>query len=239
MKQIIDANNHFRRVLEIEGESSILRKILNEYSVATDSPLIVWDGPNSLKARREIFPDYKAKRNKPKDDIYINFDMIRAVLEYCPVVQLRVPNYEADDVIAAIYQEGDRIVSTDRDFLQLPGAGVLSTPYEGVPNHLIRTYKTMVGDPADCIPGIKQFGKKTWHEVGGENAHNWLMALLNDEELPDIGIPSRCKYEPEDLKVYWQIVGFIPVPLEDLSKHMTVGRPNYEAADAFLREFMQ
>lgn len=236
MTTIIDANNYIRQWLESEqNNSSAPRAVLNAFINRTDTPIFVWDGPNSLAARRAIYPEYKATRNKPQAGIYESFEIIRGILQLCPVVQIRVPGYEADDVIATITQPGDEVLSTDRDFHQIEGITLPFARALEVPAHMVRSYKTLVGDPSDNIPGIKGFGAKSWTEAH----HHWLVAIMAGEEPPAVEFPKRCKVDVEELRVFWQVVGFLDVPLEDIEKGMVVGQKNFAAADLFLKEFMQ
>lgn len=230
----IDANNHVRRLLESPQLGSMPRNLLNEYIDTPESVAFVWDGGNSLKSRREIYPDYKAKREKPKEDIYIGFEVIREVLKNCPVIQIRVPNFEADDVIAACVSSGDTIVSTDRDFLQIEDVTCTSTPYPNIPRSQIRLYKATVGDPSDNIPGIKGFGQKAWDGIDKTSLRNWI-----DNPDHPVDWPPRCVPDWEQVRVYWQIVGFLPVPEADIRAGITIGKKNYLVADLFLKELMQ
>jgi 5'-3' exonuclease len=100
--------------------------------------VIVFDGPGSSAARKNINSDYKANRDitritnweifDKKDDEYASMSaQIERLVEYLqmlPVDMISMPKVEADDVIAYIGQQfGDNnkvtIVSSDKDFLQI------------------------------------------------------------------------------------------------------------------------
>ena len=100
--------------------------------------VIVFDGPGSTAARKNINSDYKANRDLTritnwemydnKDDEYASMSaQIGRLVEYLqmlPVDMISMPKVEADDVIAEIAKVfGDKskitIVSSDKDFLQI------------------------------------------------------------------------------------------------------------------------
>ena len=101
--------------------------------------VIVFDGPGSTAARKNINSDYKANRDitritnweifDKKDDEYASMSaQIERLVEYLqmlPVDMISMPKVDADDVIAYIAKEFGKdnqkitIVSSDKDFLQI------------------------------------------------------------------------------------------------------------------------
>ena len=101
--------------------------------------VIVFDGPGSSAARKNINSDYKANRDitritnweifDKKEDEYASMSaQIERLIEYLqmlPVDMISMPKVEADDVIAYIAKEFGKdnqkitIVSSDKDFLQI------------------------------------------------------------------------------------------------------------------------
>ena len=101
--------------------------------------VIVFDGPGSSAARKNIDSEYKANRDitritnweifDKKDDEYASMSaQIERLVEYLqmlPVDMISMPKVEADDVIAYIAKEFGKdnqkitIVSSDKDFLQI------------------------------------------------------------------------------------------------------------------------
>ena len=105
--------------------------------------VIVFDGPGSSAARKNINSDYKANRDinritnweifdKKADENASMSDQIGRLIEYLqmlPVDMISMPKVEADDVIAYIAQQfGNEskitIVSSDKDFLQIVNENV-------------------------------------------------------------------------------------------------------------------
>lgn len=159
--------------------------------------VIVFDGKGGSQRRKKLYPEYKGNRkgtSSIKRDFFISehhevesmkYQMNR-IFEYLsnlPVKMICVENIEADDVIAYItsnyykHRECDRIriVSTDRDFLQLIGdrvevyspvkkklftAETFTAEYGMLPeNYLV--FRTLDGDMGDNIPGVPGIGIKT------------------------------------------------------------------------------
>ena len=84
--------------------------------------------------RNEVYAEYKAHRPPPPEDLVPQFALIREATDACNLPSLEMPGFEADDLIAtlarmAIEREYDvTIVSSDKDLMQLVGAG---SPHAG------------------------------------------------------------------------------------------------------------
>ncbi len=122
------------------GIANFLRRML-----ATHQPeLLGWVHDAGASFRAELYPDYKATREKLNDELQADFDRgierILQLLEAYRVPLLSVPGYEADDVIGTLASKGVEagynvvIVSGDKDFQQLVRKGVwLLNPGRGGP----------------------------------------------------------------------------------------------------------
>tara|TARA_B110000285_G_scaffold115031_1_gene130371 strand:- start:4240 stop:5304 length:1065 start_codon:yes stop_codon:yes gene_type:complete len=107
---------------------------------------VVFDGPGSSNARKNLLPEYKSGRDLQRitnwdafDNVEDEYDskvdqMVRIVqyLKTLPVKTITLPKVEADDVIAYLadvipQQPEDKvfIVSSDKDFLQLINKNVI------------------------------------------------------------------------------------------------------------------
>ena len=134
--------------------------------------------------RHERFPDYKAQREKMPEDIAASIPMAEAFAHAMRIPFLRVPGFEADDVIGTLASRADAagwralVFTPDKDFAQLvtervtlhrPGKGDGTDAYtpEAVREHWGVTPEQMVdylglaGDAADNIPGVPGVGEKT------------------------------------------------------------------------------
>ena len=136
--------------------------------------------------RDEIFPEYKATREKMPDDLRTQIERIRQMIDAMHLPRLEMEGYEADDVLGTIaYQAaakglGVKIITGDRDLLQLVGNRVIVSlsgsriseakdyatddevlEYMGVKPSQIIEYKGLAGDSSDNIPGVAGVGDKT------------------------------------------------------------------------------
>lgn len=248
MISIYDANNYVRKELETDITGLAPRSILAKVEAKPNPVVFVWDGPRGNARRRKLFDQYKLNRKPLNREIVVGFDLIEEVLRYSKAIQVKVPDYEGDDVIATLTRhyasagEQVEIYSNDMDYLQLAGefpGKVFCGCNPKVPAHLVRYYKICVGDPSDNIPGIPGFGQKTWDMVDKDKLVRWVDTILTMQKVGDIGLPPRIKVNVDDVIKYAKIVDFFNVPMDLISEHMTVGVSDYAAADAHLKRFMQ
>ena len=144
--------------------------------------IVVFDGPNNTKKRTAIYPEYKANRLHPPEDLPHQLEWAYEFCEIANIPRLRVPDVEADDVMAAIALWAEKnnhqafVCSSDKDLFQLvrENISILNTSknnllydanevkaHFGVWPSQIRDYLAIVGDASDNVPGVKGFGPKT------------------------------------------------------------------------------
>lgn len=132
--------------------------------------------------RDDIFPEYKATREKMPDDLRSQIMHIREMVDLFNIPRLEMDGYEADDVLGSVAKIaaekglGVKIITGDRDLLQLVNertavylAGDDQTYITdadvvkklGVRPNQVVDYKAIVGDTSDNIPGVKGVGEKT------------------------------------------------------------------------------
>jgi DNA polymerase-1 len=132
--------------------------------------------------RDEIFPDYKATRAKMPDDLRVQIERIRQLVDAFNIPRLEMEGYEADDVLGSVARVvaeqglGVKIITGDRDLLQLVNkrtAVYLAGDDQnyitdedvirklGVRPNQVVDYKAIVGDKSDNIPGVAGVGEKT------------------------------------------------------------------------------
>ena len=166
------------------GLARFLIRILDDFQ--PDYIGVVFDAGDSY--RTEIYPEYKATREKMPEELALSLQHCRDVVEGFRVPAIQVEGWEADDVIGTLARqaalEGIRtvIVSGDKDFYQLiddlthllnPGRGGASgieetfvTPASanerlGVAPEYVTDYLALIGDSSDNIPGVRGIGPKT------------------------------------------------------------------------------
>lgn len=147
---------------------------------------VVFDAGDSF--REEVFPEYKATREKMPDDLRTSLVRIREILEGFHDAVVELDGYEADDVIGTLALKAREagleavIVSGDKDFYQLVGPGIhLMNPGRGgptgvaaewvteenasekfgIPPSQVADYLALIGDASDNVPGAPGIGPKT------------------------------------------------------------------------------
>ncbi len=122
------------------GIATFLKRLL----VTHQPELLGWVHDSGATFRDDLYPEYKATREKLTDELQADFDRglerINQLLAAYAIPVLAVPGFEADDVIGTLARKGVDagynvvIVSGDKDFQQLVRPGVwLLNPGRGGP----------------------------------------------------------------------------------------------------------
>ncbi len=142
-----------------------------------------WD-MGSKTFRNEMYPEYKANRGAPPEELIPQFDLIKEVVGAFNIPNVGLENYEADDCIGTlskVYSKTDEVIilTGDQDMLQLvdnnihvsimkKGQGnyefyTMDNFFEkkGIYPHQVIDVKGLMGDTADNYPGVKGIGEKT------------------------------------------------------------------------------
>ncbi|MCZ2157807.1 DNA polymerase I [Bartonella sp. 220] len=131
--------------------------------------------------RKRIYPQYKANRETPPEDLIPQFSLIRQATKAFNLPCIEKEGFEADDLIATYAQlatkEGAKttIISSDKDLMQLVNGHV--SLYDGmkdkhigiseviekwsVPPEKMVDLQALIGDSTDNVPGIPGIGPKT------------------------------------------------------------------------------
>ncbi len=160
------------------GFTNMLAKFLKEH---TGSHLAVIFDAGRETFRNRLYPAYKAHRPPPPPELVPQFALVREATRAFSVPAIELPDWEADDLIAAYTAAARRekatvtIVSSDKDLMQLVGADVVMLdpikqksigPEEvkerfGVPPERVIDVQALIGDPTDNVPGVPGIGPKT------------------------------------------------------------------------------
>jgi DNA polymerase-1 len=138
--------------------------------------------------RNEMYPDYKAHRPDPPDDLRPQFSFIREAVRAFDIPCLEQLGYEADDLIATYVRQAcdagasATIVASDKDLMQLVNDCVIM--YDtmkdrrigipeviekfGVPPDKMIEVQALIGDSTDNVPGVPGIGVKTAAQLIGE-----------------------------------------------------------------------
>lgn len=207
--------------LHIGGISGTLLSI--GHAIKTVDPtrvVIVFDGKNGSKRRREKFPDYKANRKfkirlNRSEDVGEGDDgqlrqLMRLVeyMSYMPFSIVTVEGVEADDVIGYLatekFKEQCYIMSSDKDFLQLVDDRVrIWSPTKkrlyytqdivteyGIHPNNFVLYRALTGDKSDNIPGIDGLGLKTLLKLYPQLAEETKLAV---DDIVNIAANNKGK----------------------------------------------
>ncbi|MEE2657871.1 MAG: DNA polymerase I [Candidatus Latescibacterota bacterium] len=143
--------------------------------------------------RHEEYSEYKATRDKMPEDLVIALPYIDHLVEAFRIPALRVPGWEADDVIGTLVKRAESegmttyMVTPDKDFAQLvsersllyrPGRSGRPSELMGVPEVLERwkvgdveqviDLLALMGDAIDNVPGVPGIGEKTAQKLISE-----------------------------------------------------------------------
>ncbi|NLN01570.1 MAG: DNA polymerase I [Lentisphaerae bacterium] len=136
--------------------------------------------------RHELYPEYKAQRQKMPEDLAASIPMAKELADALRIPSLRVDGYEADDLMGTLARQAGEagmttfLVTPDKDIAQLvtattflyrPGKQADAAEIYGrdevsrrwgvrEPGQMIDLL-AMAGDSSDNIPGIRGVGEKT------------------------------------------------------------------------------
>jgi DNA polymerase I len=205
--------------------------------------------------RTEMYPDYKAHRPDPPDDLRPQFKFIREAVQAFDLPCLEQDGFEADDLIATYVREACEagatatIVSSDKDLMQLVTDCVVMFdtmkdkkigPAEvmekfGVPPEKVIEVQALIGDSTDNVPGVPGIGVKTAAQLIGE--YGDLETLLaRTAEIKQEKRRQALIDNAENARLSKKLVTLddhvaLDVPIGDLVVH----EPDYKRLVAFLK----
>jgi len=213
----------------IKGSLKILQKLVRESK--PDEIVFAWDGPDGSRKRKTINKNYKEGRkpirlNRSVKNLTEDEEMLNKVwqqmrlMEYLnemPIIQIMIPEVEADDVISHItklsFYDGWQkiIVSNDRDFYQLcdeetvvfrPVSKIIYNKKRlidelGVHPRNMALARALIGDSSDNLPGIRNVGFKTIQKR--------LSFLASDKDYTIDDVVDFCENTGSKLKFYTNI----------------------------------
>ncbi len=136
---------------------------------------------SSKTFRNALYPEYKASRTAPPEDLNPQFGLIRHATKAFNLPCIEIEGYEADDIIATYARQAEAvgadvtIISSDKDLMQLVTSNVhmydsmkdrqISIPEViekwGVPPEKMIDLQSLTGDSTDNVPGVPGIGPKT------------------------------------------------------------------------------
>jgi len=188
----------------VYGFTNMVLKLLRDSEV--DHIAVIFDAARE-NFRNDIYPEYKANRPDPPEDLVPQFALIRDATRALNLPCIEMEGYEADDLIAtyarlAVQDGADvTIVSSDKDLMQLVGdhvdmldpiknspVGVAEVKEKfGVGPERVVDVQALAGDSTDNVPGVPGIGVKTAAQLIAE--YGDLDTLLDRAE--EIKQPKR------------------------------------------------
>ena len=242
---LIDGNNVLRRKFETDPNYASVAIAAAQQGIGPHGNIVwVWDGANAKARRQAIFSKYKQTKDSP-DQFYKFMDAFRELLTHTNAMQIRVEGYEADDVIAElVYTKSPEtdiyIESNDQDYLQLIQNRVeleyISKDLGELKSDDIRLYKTLCGDKSDEIPGLNRFGHKGYLKLTDPQKCLLEAIIKGEVDLNPAEVKERIGFtqamsdklvaSQKELKQYWDVIGFIHVPMNAIQQGTVMGQLN-------------
>jgi DNA polymerase I len=205
--------------------------------------------------RTDMYPEYKAHRPDPPDDLRPQFPLIREAVNAFDLPCLEQKGFEADDLIATYVRQACEagatatIVSSDKDLMQLVNDRVVmfDTMKDkkigraeviekfGVPPDKVIEVQALIGDSTDNVPGVPGIGVKTAAQLIGEFGD--LETLLKraseikQDKRRQTLIDNADKARLSKKLVTLDDSVKLDVPIGDLAVH----EPDYKRLVAFLK----
>tara|TARA_Y100000034_G_scaffold135051_1_gene205485 strand:+ start:1147 stop:2127 length:981 start_codon:yes stop_codon:yes gene_type:complete len=215
----------------VKGFLKILQKLVRE--TKPDNIVVVWDGPGGSRKRKIINKNYKEGRkpirlNREIRNLSENEELENKIwqqtrlaeyLNELPVIQLVLPEVEADDIISFMaqlpYLKGSQkvIVSSDKDFFQLcDDETVLLRPVQkevlnkkailerfNIHPTNFALARAICGDKSDNLKGVPGAGLKTIAKR--------FPFFKEEEDCTLDQVIDLCESIDSNLKIYESIMG--------------------------------
>ncbi|CUS83714.1 DNA polymerase I [Candidatus Kryptonium thompsonii] len=236
-------------VSAVYGFTNSLIKILEEEK--PDYIAVVFDSSQPT-FRHEMHPEYKATREKMPEDMAIQLQKLKEVIEAFNIPILEIPGYEADDVMGTIAKIAESkgietyLVTGDKDFLQLvspmikiyrPTKGLADIEIVdvdkvkqewGVTPEQIVDVLGLMGDKVDNVPGVPGIGEKTAVQLIKEFGSIENL-IKNVDRIPTQKIKENLKSSIEKALLSKTLVTIkTDVPLDINIYSLKASQPNRE-----------
>ena len=166
----------------VSGFSNMLYKLLTDMKDDHNpTHLAVIFDHSSKTFRNDLYPEYKANREAPPEDLRPQFAMVRDATRAFNLPSIEMAGYEADDLIATYARQAEAaggeavIISSDKDLMQLVSdkISMFDTMKNkiikrdeviekfGMPPESVIDVQSLAGDSTDNVPGVPGIGVKT------------------------------------------------------------------------------
>ena len=225
-----------------------------------DYMAVVFD-PKGLTFRSEIYPEYKANREKTPEDISLAIPYIKKLIEYFGIELVEVENYEADDVIGTLAKKAEKeglqvfMMTPDKDYGQLVSENIfmvkparMGKPAEVLgPKEICENFGVsrpeqvidflgMSGDSVDNIPGIMGVGPVTARKLIAQfdSVENMVEHV---DEIKNPKLKEKVKVAIDDALLSKRLATIeLEVPVELNLKKLEIDKPNREELQKLFNE---
>ncbi len=236
------------------GFTNMLVKLLRESDC--DGLAVIFDH-SSKTFRNELYPEYKAQRPEPPEDLRLQFAGVREATRAFALPCIEKENFEADDIIATLASRAKQagikvtVVTSDKDMMQLVAEGIeLLDPIKqrpigpaevmekfGVAPDRVIDVQALAGDSVDNVPGVPGIGIKTAAQL--INEYGDLETLL--ARAGEIKQPKRresLQLHADKARISKQLVTLLhDVPLDEQLGDFGLREPDPAALRAFLEKY--
>lgn len=162
----------------VHGVATMLERLIREEEPAYLAA--AFDTPGKT-FRNDLFPEYKANREEPDEELSLQFPLVRRLVNALSICSVEDGGFEADDLLATLAKRfSDQgmevvIVTGDKDLMQCVSDNV--SLFDPVKNKRVKSAQVvekfgvgpehvaevlgLMGDSSDNIPGVKGVGPKT------------------------------------------------------------------------------
>ena len=166
----------------VNGYCAMLMKLVERAhdDGAFDYMAVIFDASRKT-FRNDIYPEYKANRDEPPEELRPQFALVREATEAFGLPAIQMQGFEADDLIATYARQAEAagietvVVSSDKDLMQLVrGSVAMLDPMKdlvigpdqvmdkfGVAPDRVVDVQSLAGDSTDNVPGVPGIGIKT------------------------------------------------------------------------------
>jgi len=211
--------------------------------------------------RKEIYPEYKANRSEPPEDLVPQFPLMREAVRAFGMIPIEQDVYEADDLIATYARQAEAkgadvlIISADKDLMQLitpktsmydPASGEREErriglaevqDYFGVGPDRVVDVQALAGDSTDNVPGARGIGVKTAAQLIGEyGSLDELLARAGEIKQPKRRETLTDPRSVELIRLSKKLVSLVEdAPLECALDDLGLAAPDAKRLIAFLK----
>ena len=226
----------------VAGFSNMLFKLLRDQTDESRPThfAVIFDASGHT-FRNEIFPEYKANRSEPPEDLVPQFPLTRDATRAFGAPAIEMQGFEADDLIATYAKQAEAkgarvtIISSDKDLMQLVSdrVSMLDTMKNraiGIPQVIekfgmgpekVIEIQSLAGDSVDNIPGVPGIGVKT-AVLLLEQFGDLDTLLERAAEIPQKGRREKLLNHADGARVSRELVTLktdveVETPLEDFA----------------------